>query len=174
MKIDFERLEKLAANGASATAIIEALKDDYAREQMGMEAAVDDSPRARLFRQAKPALIALGIAKSRAGALIIQWLKITHDDDQLILATILKAQSLAIMDAPSWILATLNGKISDGKTANGYRSNSGTGPQKGADAIIAGMGRVASRFAGSQPAAGFEDGDSRRIVDVTPGSHPNR
>ena len=33
-----------------------------------------------LFREAKPALLALGISDSRTGGLIVQWLKLTNDD----------------------------------------------------------------------------------------------
>jgi hypothetical protein len=61
-----------------------------------------------------------------------------------------------------------------GKTFNGHRANSAAGSKKGADAILAGVGRFASRFAGPKPAAEFEDGDSYRIVDVTPGSTSHR
>ncbi len=83
-----------------------------ASDQARLEATVSDTPRARLFREAKPALLTLGVADSRAGALIVQWLKLTNDDDQLVLATIKKAQTLAVADAPGYILATLKGKIS--------------------------------------------------------------
>jgi hypothetical protein len=44
------------------------------------EAALADTPRAGLFREAKPALLALGISDSRTGGLIVQWLKLTNDD----------------------------------------------------------------------------------------------
>ena len=165
-----ERIGALKLDLMTETAVRDIVQDAM---DFKLKASVEDTPRARLFREAKPALLTLGIANSRAGALIIAWLKLTHDDDQLVLATILRAQSLAVADAPSWILATLKGKCNDNRV-NGYRSNSGTGSQKGADAIIAGMGRVASRFVGPKSATGFEDGDSRRIVDVTPGSHPHR
>jgi hypothetical protein len=89
-----------------------------------LKATVDDTPRARLFREAKPALLALGIAPSRAGALIVQWLKITHDDEQLVLATILRAQDLSVAEAPSWILATLKGRT-NGKASHSLGGFSG-------------------------------------------------
>ena len=38
------------------------------------EATLADTPRACLFREAKPALLALGISDSRTGGLIVQWL----------------------------------------------------------------------------------------------------
>jgi hypothetical protein len=50
------------------------------------EATLADTPRACLFREAKPALLALGISDSRTGSLIVQWLKLTNETDQLVLA----------------------------------------------------------------------------------------
>lgn len=107
-----ERIEALNLDFMKETAVREIVEDAM---RFKTKAALEDTPRARLFREAKPALLALGISMSRAGALIIQWLKLTHDDDQLVLATILKAQDLAVMDAPSWILATLQGRCKNGK-----------------------------------------------------------
>lgn len=88
-------------------------------ESQRQEATVADSPRARLFREGKGALLTLNITQSRAGALITEWLKLTHDDDQLVMATIMKAQELAVNDAPGWILATLRSKVKpNGKAPN--------------------------------------------------------
>lgn len=116
-----------------------------ASDQERLEATVSDTPRARLFREAKPALLTMNIAASRAGALIVQWLKLTNDDDQLVLATILRAQSLAVADAPSWILATLKGKTN----ANGTGSNraNSTAGQSGSAAILAGVAEATERRA---------------------------
>jgi hypothetical protein len=50
------------------------------------EATLADTPRACLFREAKPALLALGISDSRTGGLIVQWMKLTNETDQLVLA----------------------------------------------------------------------------------------
>lgn len=80
--------------------------DDKARQ----EATLSDTPRARLFREGPQALIALGISESRGRGLIAQWLKITHDDVQLVTASIMKAVELSVADAPGYILAILKGK----------------------------------------------------------------
>jgi hypothetical protein len=85
-----------------------------ASDQERLEATVSNTPRARLFREGKPALLTLGIADSRAGALIVQWLKVANDDEQLVLAAILNAQKLAVADAASYVLATLRGKTKNG------------------------------------------------------------
>ena len=80
-----------------------------------------------------------------------QWLKLTNDDDQLVLATILKAQSLGAAEAPGWILATLKGKI------NGNGTGAGTHPasnQSGSTAIIAGVAAASERRARERNAAG--------------------
>jgi hypothetical protein len=106
------------------------------------EATLADTPRARLFREGKGALLTLNIPQSRAGGLIGQWLKVTNDDDQLVLATILKAQSLAVADAPSWILATLKGKLNERSGA--IRTNSGA-DQSRSTAILAGVAAAAER-----------------------------
>lgn len=107
-------------------------------------ATLADTPRARLFREAKPALLTLGLSDSRAGALVVQWLKLTNDDDQLVLATILKAQSDCVAEAPGWILATLRGKLNE-------RSRNGIGAdQSRTTAIVAGVAEAANRRFGSR------------------------
>lgn len=116
------------------------------------EATLSDTPRARLFREGKPALLTLGIADSRAGALIVGWLKLTNDDDQLVLATILKAQGLAVAEAPSWILATLKGKTNGNGTGD-HRANSAAG-QSGSAAIMAGVAAAAERRGRERSAGG--------------------
>lgn len=143
MKIDFDLLDKMVAAGATGGVIVEFLKVENARREPKREkdrkrigakrsdtkrqratpsdnerheATLSDSPRARLFRECKGALLTLGISDSRAGALLTQWLKLTKDDDQLVTAVILKAQALAVVDAPGWILATLREKT-NGRTA---------------------------------------------------------
>lgn len=115
------------------------------------EASLTDTPRARLFREAKPALLTLGIANSRAGALIVGWLKLTNDDDQLVIATILRAQSMAVADAPSWILATLKGKLNE--RGGSLHPNSGA-QQSGSTAVLAGVAAAAERRARERGAAG--------------------
>jgi hypothetical protein len=116
------------------------------------EATLTDTPRARLFREAKPALLTLGIADSRAGALIVGWLKLTNDDDQLVLATILKAQSLAVAEAPSWILATLKGRTNGNGTSAGGSSSGHQ--QSGSAAIVAGVAAAAERRGRERSAGG--------------------
>jgi hypothetical protein len=126
---------------------------DAARTTAEIEAALTDSPRARLFREGKGALLTLNISEHRAGALIAQWLKLTNDDDQLVLATILKAQNLAVADAPSWILATLKGKLNERSGA--IRTNSGA-DQSRSTAILAGVAAAADRRARERGAAGHK------------------
>jgi hypothetical protein len=131
------------------------------------EATLSDTPRARLFREARPALLTMNIAPSRAGALIVEWLKLTNDDDQLVLATILKAQSMAVVDAPGWILATLRGKTNE--RAGSIHPNSGP-QQSGSTAIIAGVAAATERRARERSAAGQRgqvprDGDSAEKPD---------
>jgi hypothetical protein len=82
------------------------MEDDKRRQ----EATIDDTPRARLYREGSSALIALGRTERAARGLIAQWLKLTHDDDQLVLATILRGRDLAVADVAGWVLATLKGK----------------------------------------------------------------
>ena len=118
------------------------------------EATLSDTPRARLFREGKPALLTLKVADSRAGALIVGWLKMTHDDDQLVLATILRAQSLAVADAPGWILATLKGKTN----VNGTGSNRAD-QQSGSAAILAGVAAASDRRARSRSISGHAGAD---------------
>lgn len=90
-----------------------ATKRDKARQPSDIErqaATLSDTPRARLFREGTAALITLGKTEGSSRGLIAGWLKATNDDEQLVLATILKAQQLAVADAPGWILATLKGR----------------------------------------------------------------
>src|SRR6266550_5154401 len=122
-----------------------------ATETDRQEQTVTDTPRARLFREAKPALLTMKIADSRAGALIVGWLKMTHDDDQLVLATILRAQSLAVADAPGWILASLKGKTNGNGTGAGAHPASN---QSGSTSIIAGVAAASERRARERVAAG--------------------
>lgn len=84
-------------------------------------ATLSDTPRARLFREGTEALIVLGRAERAARGLIAGWLKLTHDDDQLVLATILRARDLAVADAAGWILATLKGGM-NGKSPRRTKS----------------------------------------------------
>lgn len=69
-----------------------------------------ETPRAKLFREGKAALLTLNISKARAGGLITEWLSLTKENEVLILDTIKLAQKLAVSDAPSWILSQLRGK----------------------------------------------------------------
>lgn len=79
------------------------------------EATLSDNPRARLFREGTAALMTLGRTERAARGLIASWLKKTHDDEQLVLATIMKAQSLAVADYAGWINSTLKGKTGNGQ-----------------------------------------------------------
>ncbi len=124
---------------------------DFGRTAVKIEATLTDTPRARLFREGKGALLTLNISESRGGALIAQWLKLTNDDDQLVLATILKAQSLLVADAPSWILATLNGKLHE--SSRTVRTNPGADKSL-TTSIVAGVASAADRRARERSAAG--------------------
>lgn len=181
MKIDFAALRALVASGISAGAIVDYLEDreqEYApkrtkrtadrrrqratsgdmKRQMatsgdiGRQAAtVSDTPRARLFRECVPALVALNLKESRARSLIAAWLKETRDDDQLVTATVLRAKSLNVADAPGWILAAL--QQSTGKR-NGQRTSS---VGNAFDDLIA-------RAEGEPSQDGFEPADDLRVV----------
>ena len=83
------------------------MNDDKGRR----EATLDDSPRARLFREGSDAMASLGRTGRGARAAIAAWLKATNDDAQLVLATILKARELSVSDPAGWITATLNAKV---------------------------------------------------------------
>lgn len=150
MKIDFDMLKKLADAGATAHVVIAMLEEQHARghakrakdktaaanrratkrdakrqpatpsDSARQAATLDDTPRARLFREGTPALMTLGRTDRAARSLIGGWLKQTHDDDQLVLATILRARDLAVADAAGWITATLKGNA-NGKTARPNR-----------------------------------------------------
>jgi hypothetical protein len=126
---------------------------DTDRTKAEMEATLTDTPRARLFREGKSALLTLNVSESRAGGLIGQWLKLTNDDDQLVLATILRAQNMAVADAPSWILATLKGKMNE--RSGPIRANSGA-DQSHSTAIIAGVAAATDRRARERLAAGHQ------------------
>lgn len=177
MKINLDMIAKMVEAGATGSVILAFLREhealyaprkakdrqrksaEYARRsaekvrksadvaRATSEATVTDTPRARLFREGKPALLTLGISNSRAGALITEWLKLSHDDDQLVIATILKAQELAVADAPGWILATLRGKT------NGQRSQGNDRQSSGGD-FFAGLEKVAANLAGDGAVAG--------------------
>jgi hypothetical protein len=131
MKINMPLIEKMVEAGASGAVVLAYLQMLHVKheprkaadrvrkraekvrkptERDRQEATLIDTPRARMFREAKGALLTMNISATRAGALIVEWLKLTHDDEQLVLASILKAQSLAVAEAPSWILATLREK----------------------------------------------------------------
>jgi DNA-directed RNA polymerase beta subunit len=117
------------------------------------QATVEDTPRARLFREGSAALLALGRTDRAARQLIGAWLKRTHDDDQLVLATILRARDLAVADAAGWVTATLKSKVK----GNGERN-----PTMAAfDDLIA-------------RAEGSEVPRDTGIVDITPGRPQGR
>ena len=117
------------------------------------EATLSDTPRARLFREGKGALLTLNISNGRAGGLIAQWLKLTNDDDQLVLATILRAQELGAAEAPGWILETLKGKMNE--RSGSIRANTGA-QQSGSTAVLAGVAAAAERRARERNPAGRE------------------
>lgn len=133
----------------------QATKSDKRRHERSMEddtkrqeATLSDSPRARLFREGTAALMTLGRTERAARGLIAGWLKATHDDEQLVSATILKAQSLAVADYAGWITAQLKAR-----TGNGQRNPT----MEAFDRLI----------------AGTEDSEVVRnaeMRDITPGS----
>ena len=140
MKINLDRIAKMVEAGATGGVILAYLRDldaaqqprrakdnqrkaaEYARRsaekvrrtsevsRATVEATVEDTPRARLFREGTAAVMSMGRTERAARQLIAGWLKLTGDDAQLVTATILKAQELAVADAAGWILATLRGK----------------------------------------------------------------
>lgn len=137
MKIDLRLIEEMVNAGASGAVILAYLRAHDAKSQprkaadrvrKGAEkkrkpadterdaATLNDTPRARLFREGTAALIALGRTERAARSLIAQWLKLTHDDDQLVLATVLRARDLAVADVAGWVLATLNKGKSNGQS----------------------------------------------------------
>lgn len=89
------------------------------------KATMSDTPRARLFREGTAALVSLNRTERAARQLIATWLKITHDDDQLVLATILRARDLAVADVAGWVLATLKGKANGKSGRNKSLSSAG-------------------------------------------------
>jgi hypothetical protein len=126
-------------------------EEDTDRTSAENEATLTDTPRARLFREGKGALLTLNMSESRAGALIAKWLQLTKDDDQLVLETILRAQRSSVADAPSWILATLNGKLHE--RSRTVRTNPGA-DQSRTTAIVAGVAAAADRRARERSATG--------------------
>lgn len=147
-------------------------------ESERMKATVADTPRARLFREGKPALLTMNVADSRAGALIVGWLKLTNDDDQLVIATILRAQSMAVADAPSWILATLKGKTNGNGTGANRTDQTAGYQQSGSAAIVAGVAAAAERRGRERAAArpgGAQQGnaDAAREPDFEFNGAPN-
>lgn len=139
MKIDFDMLEKMVAAGATGGVIVAYLREQNARleprraadrkrkasetkpngvetvrkppESERNEATLNDTARARLFREGTAALMTSGRTERASRGLIAGWLKQTNDDDQLVTATIMRAQELAVADAAGWITATLKGKV---------------------------------------------------------------
>ncbi|HET7156091.1 MAG TPA: hypothetical protein VFI87_12065, partial [Hyphomicrobiaceae bacterium] len=81
-------------------------------------ATLSDNPRARLFREGSAVLMNLGRTERAARAMIAQWLKETHDDEQLVTATILRAREMSVSDAVGWITATIKGKTNGGRRRN--------------------------------------------------------
>lgn len=79
------------------------------------DATLSDTPRARLFREGTAALMTLGRTEQASRGLIAGWLKQTGDDEQLVTATILRAQSMAVADAAGWITASLKSKAPGGQ-----------------------------------------------------------
>ncbi len=149
MKIDLDLIEKMVAAGASGSVVLAYLRDldakaapvrakDKVRKRTErkrtnvdiprtsadtdrQEATLTDTPRARLFREGSAVLMTMGRTERAARGMIAGWLKLTNDDDQLVTATILRAQGMAVADAAGWITASLKGKTN---AATGKRSNS--------------------------------------------------
>lgn len=155
MKIDLDLIEKMVAAGASGSVVLAYLRDldqkqapkrakertrknaENARKRPGKEAekqrqTVDDSPRARLFREGSGILAALGRTDRGSRGLLSQWLKLTNDDAQLVMATLQRARDLGVADVAGWVLTTLNGKVKNGA---GHRSLAAAG-----DDLIARLG----------------------------------
>lgn len=135
MKIDLDLIEKMVTAGASGAVILAYLRDvdskqaprraaDRKRkgaenerkpaEKQRNDATIDDTPRARLFREGSEILASLGRTDRGSRALLSQWLKLTHDDCQLVMASLNRARDLGVADVAGWMLSTLNGKVKNG------------------------------------------------------------
>lgn len=124
--------------------------DDKGRQ----EATLSDTPRARLFREGTAAIMTLGRTERAARTLIAGWLKQSHDDDQLVLATVLRARDLAVADVAGWVTATLKGKTNGaGKRGNSLAA--------AADDLIAraeGLESEEDVGSGDEPSSGISSG----------------
>jgi len=109
-----ERAPKRSGDRKRTAARRERIKSGQQRDNSVTEAdpsvTLADSPRARLYREGTAAIMGMGRSERAARALIAGWLKQTHDDEQLVTATILRARDLGVADAAGWINATLKGK----------------------------------------------------------------
>lgn len=72
-----------------------------------------ETPRERLWREGKPAMLALGVPFKQVGAMMGRWLKDVGDDHLRVLAAILRARDMPPADAISWITAHLSPERSD-------------------------------------------------------------
>lgn len=78
---------------------------------------VDEEPRARLFREGKTILIALGVSPKQSGAIIGKWLKTTPDCDG-VLAALTYAFQNNVMEPIGYVTKLLNTGGSNGRGAN--------------------------------------------------------
>lgn len=81
-------------------------------------ATLDDTPRARLFRECVPAMVGRGVSDGRARALLGQWLNQTHDDEQLVTAAVRRACEHQAADVPAFVRGILKGKVKNGNGAS--------------------------------------------------------
>ena len=75
---------------------------------------IDEPPRARLFREGKPLLIALGVSERQSGSVIGRWLK-DRDDPEGILAALRFAYDQRAVDPIPYVTQVLKRRQDDGK-----------------------------------------------------------
>ena len=105
--------------------------------------------RQELWGEGVPILISLGVAEKQARSMIGYWLKLMKDDAQAVLGAIQRARDHCVHNPIPWITNAL--KVPHEQTTRQHRTNFAAGhPQTGADAILAGMGRIAARVSERQ------------------------
>jgi hypothetical protein len=105
------------------------------------ETPVDEPPKARLFREGKTILVALGVSEKRSGSVIGRWLK-TNPDAVGILAALEYAYKNNVIEPIAYVTKLLN---TGGKT-NGKRYDDLPSWERGK--ILAERARDAERQAG--------------------------
>jgi hypothetical protein len=102
---------------------------------------LDESPKARLYREGKTILVSFGLAEKRTGALIGQWLK-TKPDPAGLLAAIQFARDQNVAEPVAYISALIN---EDRKTQHGTHRYQGSGSGGGFAEIQLELARRAAK-----------------------------